>query len=246
MTARTQLVGRLDAALAWIAVHGETSPAVREVQARLLGARAVLDEGRGPTSDERDRLDPGAVAGALSDAEGELATLAYEVGALWRRARSGAAGPRRKRGVSPAPRFFLVGARPVRTEPLPDGGLAMLALDWATGRLERDLSQLDVLAPGGRDVEEVDLAAFSAAIDAIRAERRLPRPALPTPSAAQQRTLDWLPTGDAFRPFRAVVDGDEWAVSVNDWPDEPTVYSLWVNGREAFGFDGWPDGWSRP
>jgi hypothetical protein len=239
-------VGRLDAALAWIAVHGATSAAAREVEARLRGARAVLDEGRAPTSEERARLDPGAVAGGLDDAEGELATLAYEVGAAWRRARAGSPGARRKRGVSPAPRFFLVGARPVRTEPLPDGGLAVLALDWSTGQLVRDLSYLFVLAPSDREVDEVGLAAFTAAVDAIRAERRLPRPPRPTLASASARPIDWLATGDAAAPFRAVVDGDEWVVAVNDWPDEPTVYSLWLNGAEAFGFDGWPDGWSRP
>ena len=43
-----------------------------------------------------------------------------------------------------------------------------------------------------------------------------------------------------------MVNGDEWVVRVNDWPQEPTVYHLEVNGSDAFGFDGWPDTWSRP
>jgi hypothetical protein len=143
--------------------------------------------------------------------------------------------------------FTIVGARPVRTVPRIDGSLDVLAFDWHTGRLVRDLSMLDaVLAPADRDVDVVAVTAFYDTVRALRQQRGLPVPADPTPQFALAAAVDWLETGQATTPYRAEVDGDEWTVRVNDWPDQPHVYTLFVNWREAFGFDGWPDTWSRP
>jgi len=111
----------------------------------------------------------------------------------------------------------------------------------------RDMSQLEaVVAPADRDVDVVDVTAFYDVVHALRRQRGLPEPVAPTPESAPGVDIDWLPTGSAIRPYRAVVNGDEWVVRVNDWPEEPTVYHLEVNGSDAFGFDGWPDTWSRP
>lgn len=249
------LTARLDEAFAWLEVHPPGHSATRGVAAALAGIRAVIDAGFGPTAPEAARtwiawtaIQTEALAGGLPGEEDELADLVREIGRLWRELPPGSSlGRTRKRGPSPAPVFVIVGARPVRSVPLVDGGLDVLAFDWATGHLVRDMSQLEaVVAPTDRDVDMVDATAFYEAVRALRHQHGLPQPVAPTLESALGAQVDWLATGSATRPYRAAVDGDEWVVQVNDWPDEPTVYRLEVNGSDAFGFDGWPDSWSRP
>lgn len=249
------LIARLDEATAWLEVHRPAHPATRSAGEALSSLRAVIDAGLGPTAPGAAQvwLDWTAIqtelrAGALPEEDDELAGLVREIGRLWRELPAGVTtGHRRRRGPASAPVFVIAGARPVRSVPTVDGGLDVLAFDWETGRLVCDRSQFDtVLAPGDRDVDVVDVTAFYDAVTALRQQRGLPVPAIPTPASALGVTVDWLGTDSAAMPYRAEVDGDEWTVRVNDWPDEPAVYTLFVNGREAFGFDGWPDTWSRP
>lgn len=70
------------------------------------------------------------------------------------------------------PRYAIVGRRPVKAVRTPDGGLDVLAYDWETGELVRNLGYLDrVMAPGDAEVDFVDEAAFEAAVAELRAER---------------------------------------------------------------------------
>jgi hypothetical protein len=240
------VVSRIDEAFAWLAVHPPTDDAGHAAAAALASARAVLDLGRGPDASERARLDLPGVAARLPEIDAELAGHLRAIEQAWARLTPRTRGPRRQRGPAKPPRFFLAGDRPVRTVPMADGGLDVLAFDWSTGRLVRDMTQLDVLAPGDRDVDEIDAAAFFAAVDRLRRARGLPTPPRPTPADALGADLDWLATSDAEFPYRVAVSGDEWVVRVDDWPDDPHVYTLLINGAEAFGFDAWPDTWSRP
>ena len=251
----TALIARLDEAVAWLEVHPPALPAERSAADALTNLRAVLDAGLGPTAPEAagawlawTAIGTEMLASGLPDEDGELADLVREIGALWRAVAPGvSAGKRRRRGPSPAPVFVISGARPVRSVPMIDGGLDVLAFDWTTGRLVRDMSALEaVIAPAERDIDVVDVTAFYDTVSALRCERGLPEPAAPTPDSVRDTPVDWLGTGDATRPYRAEVLGDEWEVAVNDWPDRPRVYTLIVNGRVAFDFDGWPDCWSRP
>ena len=50
----------------------------------------------------------------------------------------------------------------------------------------------------------------------------------------------WIATDDGEYPFEAQVDGARWRIRVNDWPEDPTVYSLMVNTRAVHHFDNWP------
>lgn len=251
----TTLIARLDEASAWLEVHPPTHPATQAAADALAGLRAVIDAGLGPYSPEAATVwlawtapQNAALAEGLPEEDAELADLVREIGAHWRALPAGAStGKKRQRGQSPDPVFAIVGARPVRSAPRIDGSLDILAFDWPTGRLVRDMSQLDaVFAPAGRDVDLVDVTEFYDAVQTLRRERGLATPAAPAPTFALGTFVDWLGTGGAERPYRAEVSGDEWTVRVNDWPDEPTIYTLFVNGRETFGFDGWPDTWSRP
>lgn len=69
-------------------------------------------------------------------------------------------------------------------------------------------------------------------------------PTVPTLDINQR--VDWQPTGDGEFPFEAQVGGERWRIRVNDWPEEPTVYSLMVGRRAAYHFDDWPAQWVRP
>lgn len=66
-------------------------------------------------------------------------------------------------------------------------------------------------------------------------------------------TIDWLTrpltferTQDAETPYRAIADGATLTVRVNDFPDDPTVYSLFVNKVKTVDFSDWPKTWTRP
>lgn len=249
------LTARLDEAFAWLEVYPPVHPATRAVAAALDRLREVVDAGLTPMAAEAGDVwlawtedQTAAMADGLPDEDDELAELVRLIGPLWRGlAPEVAGGRKRRRGPSPVPVFAIVGARPVRSVPQADGHLSIIGFDWASGRLVRDMSQLDaVLAPGGRDVDIVDVVTFYDMVSALRRWHGLPEPVPPTAALAIGTVVDWLGTGSAGAPYRAEVGGDEWMVRVNDWPAEPTVYTLFVNGRERFGFDGWPDTWSRP
>lgn len=60
------------------------------------------------------------------------------------------------------------------------------------------------------------------------------------------RPLRFIATDDAEFPYVARDGAREWTVRVNDWPEDPTVYTLLSGGREVLDFDDWPEAWERP
>lgn len=64
-----------------------------------------------------------------------------------------------------------MGARPVKAVATPDGGMDVLAYDWTTGELRRDLSYVERIVMPDVEVEIVDEAAFERAVSALRAKR---------------------------------------------------------------------------
>ncbi len=60
------------------------------------------------------------------------------------------------------------------------------------------------------------------------------------------RMVVWFKTSDAEFPYEARVGAEHWVIRVNDWPDEPTVFTLLVDEVELLNFDGWGDNWTRP
>ena len=53
-------------------------------------------------------------------------------------------------------------------------------------------------------------------------------------------------TGDPRHPYRCVVDGELWLVRLNEFPEEPSLYSLLVDGVVREELMQWPIAWSRP
>ena len=58
------------------------------------------------------------------------------------------------------------------------------------------------------------------------------------------RIIKWKSTGDALFPFKSVVEENELAIGINDFPDEP-LYSLYVNGKKVSDFNSWPAMWQK-
>ena len=70
------------------------------------------------------------------------------------------------------PRYFLVGDRPVRFVSTPEGGMDVQAYDWATGDFVREMGYLSRCLGTDVEVDEVDQAAFDAALVRLAARGR--------------------------------------------------------------------------
>lgn len=54
------------------------------------------------------------------------------------------------------------------------------------------------------------------------------------------------PTGDPRVPYRASVGAERWTVRLNDFPEEPSLYTLLVDGVAVEDLVQWPATWTRP
>lgn len=64
-------------------------------------------------------------------------------------------------------------------------------------------------------------------------------------AAPAAREITWRATKSAEVPYEAEVDGQRWAVRVNDFPAEP-LYTLLVDGARVLDLEDWPRAWHRP
>jgi hypothetical protein len=69
-----------------------------------------------------------------------------------------------------AGRYFIVGARPVKTVAVPGGGLDVQAFDWDSGEFVRAMQYLSrVVFPDG-ETDEVTAEDFESQVQKLRAE----------------------------------------------------------------------------
>jgi hypothetical protein len=61
----------------------------------------------------------------------------------------------------------------------------------------------------------------------------------------RERAAEFHKTGWTYYPYEARVEGHQWLLGINDFPDEP-LYSLYVDGRRVEDFSDWPNAWVRP
>ena len=61
-----------------------------------------------------------------------------------------------------------------------------------------------------------------------------------------QHPVTFRETGDARYPFEATVDGVTWTVRINEFPEEPSLYSLMIDGNVVEELMSWPPAWTRP
>lgn len=62
------------------------------------------------------------------------------------------------------PRYFIVGDRPVQFVATADGGMDVLAQDWATGTFVREMRYLSRCLQGDSEVDEVEADEFEAKV----------------------------------------------------------------------------------
>lgn len=71
------------------------------------------------------------------------------------------------------PRYFIVGDRPVKAVPTADGGMDLLAFDWDSGELIREMGYLTrVMLPGDPEVDEVSREQFERKLAELKARLR--------------------------------------------------------------------------
>jgi hypothetical protein len=58
--------------------------------------------------------------------------------------------------------------------------------------------------------------------------------------------IEWQSTGNPEFPYHAFVDGERWVIRLNDWPDDPSFYTLLVGSEVVMDVPAWPDAWKRP
>jgi hypothetical protein len=68
----------------------------------------------------------------------------------------------------------------------------------------------------------------------------------PPPTLSSLRPVRFVATDDARHPYTAEVDGARWTVRVNEFPEEPSLYSLLVDGVVVEELMAWPAAWEHP
>jgi len=58
--------------------------------------------------------------------------------------------------------------------------------------------------------------------------------------------LSWRETDDPSFPYTTQHKGQHLVLRLNDWPDEPYLYTLVVNGKAVLDLEEWPTAWQRP
>lgn len=61
-----------------------------------------------------------------------------------------------------------------------------------------------------------------------------------------QQTVSFRTTDDARYPYAADVDGKRWTIRINEFPEEPSLYSLIIDGQIVEELMDWPPAWTRP
>jgi len=79
-------------------------------------------------------------------------------------------------GKLPLPRYVIVGARPVRLLPTPDGSMLVEAFNWGTGEFETDWQYLTRALLPDDEVDVVDAATFDRYVADLRQRIRSPKP----------------------------------------------------------------------
>ena len=70
------------------------------------------------------------------------------------------------------PSYYIVGECPVKAIATPDGGMDVLAYDWRTGEVVRNMSFVAKIGFGEGDVEVVSAEEFDRRVEELRAQRR--------------------------------------------------------------------------
>lgn len=59
-------------------------------------------------------------------------------------------------------------------------------------------------------------------------------------------SVAWTRTGDPDRMYTATIGEQCWEIRINEFPDEPYLFTLLIDGAAAIDFNDWPSHWHRP
>lgn len=76
--------------------------------------------------------------------------------------------------------------------------------------------------------------------------RTAPSPVPPDGMRHSLRAVRFETTEDPRHPYATEVDGTRWTVRLNEFPEEPSLYTLFVDGVVAEELMDWPAVWHRP
>jgi len=66
------------------------------------------------------------------------------------------------------------------------------------------------------------------------------------PILRAQLSVTFRATDDARYPYAADIDGKRWTVRINEFPESPSLYSLFIGGQIVEELMDWPVAWTRP
>ncbi len=66
------------------------------------------------------------------------------------------------------------------------------------------------------------------------------------PVRRAQQPVTFRATDDARYPYAADIDGKRWTLRINEFPEEPSLYSLIIGGQIVEELMDWPAAWTRP
>lgn len=59
-----------------------------------------------------------------------------------------------------------------------------------------------------------------------------------------KQPLTWTRTDRAEFPYRVEINGQDWQIRINNFPEEE-LYTLLIQGQVVGSFDDWPNHWQR-
>lgn len=62
----------------------------------------------------------------------------------------------------------------------------------------------------------------------------------------RERPIEWEFCKTGPSRFKALVDGQRWEIRLNDFPAEPYIFTLVIDGRAVDDFNDWPATWTHP
>lgn len=132
-------------------------------------------------------------------------------------------------------RFHALAGRPLLETRTASGGADLFAMDAVTGAFLPARDLWPRLRDGAVDLETIEEGLFR------QIGREWRRRAM---DARTARAVAWEASGDAEYPWRAVLDGHETRIRINDFPAEP-LYSVIIAHQSVGELEDWPPTWRK-
>lgn len=65
-------------------------------------------------------------------------------------------------------------------------------------------------------------------------------------SSPAEHPVTFRATADPRFPYEATVGAERWRVRLDEFPETPSLYTLFIDDAEALALLEWPAAWARP